>query len=92
MCSVSDSVAQMRPGLYEAMPAPRNRRWGSADDWIGGNEGDDRRAGDFRGLCTHSADHKVLRPESTWVAVFVNVSWLVVWTIVSAWPMMTKDA
>ncbi len=33
-----------------------------------------------------------LIPESTKVAVFVIVAWLVVWTALGAWRMMTRDA
>jgi hypothetical protein len=33
-----------------------------------------------------------LIPESTRVAVFVIVAWLVVWTALGAWRMMTRDA
>ena len=33
-----------------------------------------------------------LVPESTTVAVLVIVVWLVVWTALGAWPMVTRDA
>jgi hypothetical protein len=33
-----------------------------------------------------------LLPESTTVAISVIVAWLVVWTILGAWRMMTRDA
>jgi hypothetical protein len=38
----------------------------------------------------HGAD--MLRPESTTVAVCVIIAWLVVWTVLGAWRMMTRDA
>ena len=34
----------------------------------------------------------LLMPESTTVAVCVIVAWLVVWTVLGAWRMMTRDA
>ncbi len=34
----------------------------------------------------------LLIPESTTVAVCVIVAWLVVWTALGAWRMMTRDA
>jgi hypothetical protein len=33
-----------------------------------------------------------LIPETTTVAVIVIVAWLVVWTVLGAWRMMTRDA
>ena len=36
--------------------------------------------------------HPRLVPESTTVAVCVIVAWLVGWTILGAWRMMTRDA
>ena len=36
--------------------------------------------------------HSFLLPESTTVAVSVIVAWLVVWTALGAWRMMTRDA
>jgi hypothetical protein len=33
----------------------------------------------------------VLLPESTTVAVCVIVAWLLVWTVLGAWRMMTRD-
>jgi hypothetical protein len=33
-----------------------------------------------------------LLPESTTVAVCVIVAWLVGWTVLGAWRMMTRDA
>ncbi len=38
----------------------------------------------------HGAD--MLRPESTTVAVCVIITWLIVWTVLGAWRMMTRDA
>jgi hypothetical protein len=34
----------------------------------------------------------LLVPESTTVAVCVIIAWLVVWTALGAWRMMTRDA
>jgi hypothetical protein len=34
----------------------------------------------------------LLLPESTTVAVCVSIAWLVVWTVIGAWRMMTRDA
>ena len=34
----------------------------------------------------------LLLPESTTVAVSVIIAWLVVWTALGAWRMMTRDA
>jgi hypothetical protein len=34
----------------------------------------------------------VLRPESTLVASLVIVGWIVFWTAIGAWRMMTRDA
>ena len=34
----------------------------------------------------------LLVPETTTVAVIVVVAWLVVWTVLGAWRMMTRDA
>jgi len=36
--------------------------------------------------------HGLLVPESTAVAIFVIVAWLVVWTALGAWRMKTRDA
>jgi hypothetical protein len=33
-----------------------------------------------------------LVPESTTVAVLVIIAWLVGWTVLGAWRMMTRDA
>jgi hypothetical protein len=38
------------------------------------------------------ANHSALVPESITVAVCVIVAWLVVWTVLGAWRMMTRDA
>jgi hypothetical protein len=37
-------------------------------------------------------DIRQLVPESTTVAAMVVVAWLVVWTALGAWRMMTRDA
>jgi hypothetical protein len=36
--------------------------------------------------------HELLLPESTYVAIFVVIAWLVGWTALGAWRMATRDA
>lgn len=46
----------------------------------------------FAGAGGSGANGMHLLPESTLVASLVIVGWLVVWTVLGAWRMMTRDA
>ena len=46
----------------------------------------------FEGAEYNGGGNPLLIPESTTVAVCVIIAWLVVWTALGAWRMMTRDA
>jgi len=65
-------------GRWSRHGTPRSRGTARTRRWRGGPAGGSGNAG--------------LLPESTTVAVAVIVAWLVVWSALGAWRMMTRDA